>query len=184
MAPHPTNRIAARARAQRSAGYVAVIVLALAGWRWLDDAAHSRLFLINRSPSLPNWAFVVERGAQPARGQVSFFAPPRNRLVATHFGGKPSPFGKYAFGLPGDLVERAGDRVFIRAGGTGAPVEVGRLKPATMQGEPLAAGPTGRIPKGCYYMGSRHKDGFDSRYAAIGFVCTPQIVGTATTVIL
>jgi len=48
----------------------------------------------------------------------------------------------------------------------------------------LKAGPTGRVPDGCYYMGSPHKDGFDSRYAAIGFVCDRQIVGVSRRVIL
>jgi len=28
-------------------------------------------------------------------------------------------------------------------------------------------------------MGSPHPDGFDSRYAAIGFVCAKQIVGVS-----
>jgi conjugal transfer pilin signal peptidase TrbI len=41
----------------------------------------------------------------------------------------------------------------------------------------LVAGPTGVIPQGCYYVGSPHKDGFDSRYAAIGYACSNKIVG-------
>ena len=61
---------------------------------------------------------------------------------------------------------------------------IGHLKPRTLTGEVLIPGPVGRIPEGCYYMGSAHKDGFDSRYAAIGFVCRRQIVGVATKVLL
>ena len=51
------------------------------------------------------------------------------------------------------------------------------MKPVTKSGETLVAGPTGVIPQGCYYVGSPHKDGFDSRYAAIGYACADKIVG-------
>ena len=50
------------------------------------------------------------------------------------------------------------------------------LRPVRL-GEPLALGPTGRVPKGCYFVTSEHKDGFDSRYAAIGWICGPRILG-------
>ena len=44
-------------------------------------------------------------------------------------------------------------------------------------GEPLALGPTGTVPRGCYFVTTEHKDGFDSRYAAIGWICAPRILG-------
>ena len=56
--------------------------------------------------------------------------------------------------------------------------EVSRLKPVSSRGEPLEPGPTGRIPEHCYYVGTEHKDGLDSRYADIGFVCSARIIGT------
>lgn len=168
---------------RRSACLLAAIA-ALAGWRTLDQTARSHLIFINRSPSLPNWAYIVERGAQPARGMVSFFKPPRGKLIEMQFGSDPAPFGKIAYGLPGDRVERDGNRVFVIAAGSRKPRQVGVLKPVSARGARLAAGPTGVIPAGCYYMGSPHRDGFDSRYAAIGFVCRGQIIGTARQVIL
>ena len=179
-------RMSARQRWLLGAGLVAALVL----WRGLDDLAHNHLFLINRSPSLPNWAYVVERGKLPARGQVAFFLPPRNALVEAHFGKTPSAFGKIALGLAGDVIAHRGDDVVLlptvtaASGRHVASSVVGHLKPRTMQGEVLKPGPVGRIPDGCYYMGSAHKDGFDSRYAAIGFVCRRQIVGVATRVLL
>lgn len=176
--PRPSGNL------RRYVGYTAVLVVLLAGWRVVDDAARSHLFLINRSPSLPNWAYVVERGGEPSRGAVSFFMPRRNKLVVSHFGEVPAAFGKIAYGVPGDRIERIDGRVFVVPAGAGQRVQVGVLKPLSSRGEPLEAGPTGVIPEGCYYMGSPHKDGFDSRYAAIGFVCRGQIVGTATKVIL
>ena len=69
------------------------------------------------------------------------------------------------------------------AAGSRKPRQVGVLKPVSARGARLEAGPTGIIPAGCYYMGSPHRDGFDSRYAAIGFVCRGEIIGTARQVI-
>ncbi|GAO52881.1 S26 family signal peptidase [Novosphingobium sp. MD-1] len=183
--PH-SRASSSRKRWIAGAGLVAALVL----WRGVDDFARAHLFLINRSPSLPNWAYFVERGALPARGQVAFFLPPRNALVEAHFGKRPSPFGKIALGMPGDVIEHRGDDVvLIRAPSGNDPRQgtrsvIGHMKPLSAAGEVLAPGPVGRIPEGCYYMGSAHKDGFDSRYAAIGFVCRRQIVGVARGVLL
>jgi conjugal transfer pilin signal peptidase TrbI len=182
---------AAVTEARRSAGrarryffYTLGCVVALAAWRSVDDMARSHMFVINRTPSLPNWAFVIDRtNREPARGEVAYFVPPRNPLVQAHFGNKTA-FGKIVYGLPGDRIERHGDRAFIMPKDGTRTFEVARLKPVSSRGEPLEAGPTGVIPNGCYYMGSPHKDGFDSRYAAVGFVCNRQIVGTATKAIL
>lgn len=74
--------------------------------------------------------------------------------------------------MPGDVVSRQGDVVRING------AEVARLKPASSRGEALKPGPTGRIPEHCYYLGTAHKDGLDSRYADIGFVCSGRIIGT------
>lgn len=184
MASAPTDPGRRGSAWLRRAGYSLALAVALGGWRALDSSARTHMFLINRSPSLPNWAYVVERGVLPARGQIGFFMPPRSKLVVAHFGKVPAPFGKIVYGVPGDRIERRGSRVFVVPGGTGIPLEVGLLKPRTVWGEPLAPGPVGIVPSGCYYMGSPHKDGFDSRYAAIGFICVRQIVGTARRAIL
>jgi len=71
-----------------------------------------------------------------------------------------------------DVVTREDGVVRINGG------QVARLKRVSSRGEPLAPGPTGRIPEGCYYLGTEHKDGLDSRYADIGFVCAKSIIGT------
>ena len=55
--------------------------------------------------------------------------------------------------------------------------QVAKAKLTSRLGEPLALGPTGRVPQGCYFVTSEHKDGFDSRYAAIGWICGPRILG-------
>lgn len=133
--------------------------------------------LINTSESLPNWAFVIHKTATPQRGQYVFFVPPADPLVIRHFGAKKQMFGKIVYGMPGDTVAHRGAEVLVNGR------VVGRMKPLTRFGEPLAAGPTGTIPRGCYYVGTPHKDGFDSRYAAIGYACAKKIVGVGEAIL-
>ena len=60
---------------------------------------------------------------------------------------------------------------------------VARMKARTRLGEPLAPGATGAIPAGCYFAATPHRDGFDSRYADIGFVCVRQVLGTGVPIL-
>lgn len=143
-----------------------IVLTAVSDWR------DSHAFLINTTDSLPNWAFVIHRNQLPARGDYVFFDPPSTPLVRRHFGTKPKMFGKIVYGMPGDVVGHHGPNVTING------KTVARMKPLTRLGEPLTLGVVGAIPQGCYFAGTPHKDGFDSRYADIGFVCRKQIVGT------
>jgi hypothetical protein len=83
-------------------------------------------------------------------------------------------FGKIAYGVPGDVISHIGRTVAVN----GHPVA--QMKPFTRFGEPLTPGATGRVPAGCYFAATPHKDGFDSRYGEIGFVCGRQIIGTGS----
>lgn len=139
---------------------------ALSSWR--DDHA----LLINASESLPNWAFAVDRTKIPGRGDYLFFTPPPSALVRAHFGERPGVFGKIIYGMPGDIVEHRGAEVLV------AGQVVARMKRFTRRGERLEPGPVGAVPDGCFFVATPHADGFDSRYAAIGFVCGRQILGT------
>ena len=60
---------------------------------------------------------------------------------------------------------------------------VARTKPRTRKGAALTKGPVGIIPGGCYYVGTSHKHGFDSRYGEIGFICAPRIIGTGRAIL-
>jgi conjugal transfer pilin signal peptidase TrbI len=139
--------------------------------------AETHALMINASPSLPYWAIWLDRTDTPARGDLIVFMPPRSDLVTRHFGAKPQPFGKRVLGVAGDRVTEK-DRAFFVNG-----VAVARAKAASRLGEPLPLGPTGTIPKDCYFVGSEHKDGFDSRYAAIGWICRPQVIGVGRPVL-
>ena len=139
--------------------------------------AETHALMINASPSLPYWAIWLDSTVTPARGDLIVFIPPRSDLVTRHFGAKPQLFGKRVLGVAGDQVTEK-ERAFFVNG-----VAAARAKAASRLGEPLALGPTGTIPKGCYFVGSEHKDGFDSRYAAIGWICRPHVIGVGRPVL-
>ena len=141
--------------------------------RWSDDHA----LLVNATTSLPNWAFMIDRQRVPVRGDFIFFEPPPGPLLARHFGARPQPFGKIVYGVAGDRITRHGRLFSVN----GKPVAL--AKPATRFGEPLSLGPTGTIPRGCYFVGTPHRDSFDSRYGAIGWVCRPRIIGVGRAIL-
>ncbi|MFW2853839.1 S26 family signal peptidase [Sphingomonas sp. TX0543] len=143
-----------------------VVLSAIAEW------SSDHLLLINTTDSLPNWAFLIQRHKLPARGDYLFFDPPPSALLRRHFGAKPRMFGKIVYGMPGDTISHAGREIAVNGR------SVARMKPFTRFGEPLTPGSTGRVPPGCYFAATPHKDGFDSRYAEIGFVCARQVIGT------
>ena len=145
------------------AGALAVSSLAAFG--------ESHALMINASPSLPYWAIWLTRGATPQRGDIVLFGPPASPLLEKHFGKEPQPFGKRVSGVPGDIVTERSRSFFVNG------KLVATAKPKSRIGEALALGPTGAVPKGCYFVTTGHKDGFDSRYAAIGWICRQRILG-------
>lgn len=166
------RRAAISSRAGRTWCITGLTIMSTLIYMGLRDWSENHAFLINASDSLPNWAFLIEKNKTPKRGQYVFFHVPETRLITAHFGAHPKPFGKLVYGMPGDLVTRAAD--YVAVGG----VKVAHLKPFTKRGEPLAPGPLGKVPQGCYFVATPHPDGFDSRYADIGFVCTKAVIGT------
>jgi len=161
---------------RRVAAALCLIMAGLGLGELSDWRAHHAL-LINASQSLPDWAFLVERGRFPSRGDFVVFAPGVDPLVQQHFGAQPPAFVKIAYGVPGDRVDRVGRDVRVNGRA------IARLKPRTRQGELLVPGPVGLVPKGCVFAASPHKDGFDSRYAAIGFVCRDRLIGSAEAIL-
>ncbi|MEL0212166.1 MAG: S26 family signal peptidase, partial [Novosphingobium sp.] len=134
-------------------------------------------FLINASPSLQNWAFWLDKSAPIARGSLIFFEPPASAMLERHFGKGPHLFGKRVIGLPGDVVSHEGAEVLVNGRKVGARLARTRL------GLTLSPGPEGVIPRGCYYVGSDHPRGFDSRYAEVGFACRGHILGSGRAIL-
>ena len=172
--PSPIARVVAHAPKVVLAVGAAIVVLAFSATR---EFARDHALLINASPSLPYWAIWLDRGVAPRRGDLILFDPPPSALLTRHFGRAPKPFGKRVVGIAGDVVTRR-DRTFLVNGRA-----VALAKPHTRWGEPLALGPTGTIPRGCYFVATAHKDGFDSRYAAIRWICTPRVLGVGRAIL-
>ena len=151
---------------------IGLLCVAAAAITSLSRWSETHAFMINATDSLPNWAFFVETGRFPARGDYVVFHPGTDPVTIKYFGEKPSAFTKIAYGLPGDVISRAGSDVLVNG------ERIVSLKPLTRRGDPLEAGPLGEVPEGCVFAATPHKDGFDSRYAHIGFVCRDRLVGT------
>lgn len=153
------------------------LVLLPLAWAPLDTFSKDHALLINASPSLPNWAFWLDKKTPIHRGSLIFFEPPQSGVVERHFGGGSQMFGKRVLGIPGDVVRHEGDAVLING------EKVATLLAVTRRGVPLTRGPEGVIPKDCYYTGTSHPRGLDSRYAEIGFVCRGQILGSGRAIL-
>jgi conjugal transfer pilin signal peptidase TrbI len=164
-------------RLRTKLGIILAAAACFCGYTGLKDWHDHHAFVINASESLPNWAFLVNLGQFPERGEYVLFDPGHDPLTVRHFGSHPAPFAKIAYGVPGDVISRSGDQVSVNGRA------IVKLKPLTKQGEPLAPGPTGTVPRGCVFAGSPHKDGFDSRYQAIGFVCADRLLGVGEAVL-
>ncbi|MDQ2765341.1 MAG: S26 family signal peptidase [Pseudomonadota bacterium] len=164
-------------RRARQWGSVALLAGVMVSYNIITGWEQGHAFMINASESLPNWAFFVEKNKSPRRGQYVFFAPRANPLVLRHFGPDSGPFGKRVIGMPGDMVTHQGAFVYVNG------VRVAHMKPLSRFGETLTPGPVGRVPPRCYYVGTPHPDGFDSRYAQIGFACHQQLLGTGTPIL-
>ncbi len=171
VAMRAADILARSAMARRLALLAGLGAVAL-GLTGLSGFATSHALMINASPSLPYWAIWTSRAGIPQRGDIIVFTPPATPLLKKHFGTRPQPFGKIVSGMPGDLVTREGSTFRVN----GRPVATAKIK--SRLGEPLALGPTGRIPQNCYFVTTPHKDGFDSRYATIGWICRERILGT------
>jgi conjugal transfer pilin signal peptidase TrbI len=163
--PSALRSFAARAALCGALGGLALGLSALAAF------GREHALMINVSPSLPYWAIWLDRGALPQVGDIILFDPPASALLTAHFGPMPKPFGKLVAGVPGDAVTREGRAFFVNGR------EVAKAKTVSLRGEPLALGPEGIVPRGCYFVATPHKDGFDSRYAAIGWVCGRRVLG-------
>lgn len=155
--------------------FVGIVLFSL--WSGLRVWSEEHGFLINTTDSLPNWAFVLDTKKAPHLGALVFFRAPPSDLLRVHFGEGEHLFGKKVFGVGGDVVSRKGRAFFVNG------KSVGRAKEVSKRGVPLAAGPVGTIPQGCFFVGTENPDSFDSRYEAIGWICADRIVGVGKAVL-
>jgi conjugal transfer pilin signal peptidase TrbI len=162
---------------RRTVAYVGAVAHAAAQWWiwWLPILAlgiAASFFVsvsINVTESLPDHVYLVLKQSRALkRGDYVAFRHPG-------WGPYPpdAPFVKVVRGVPGDVVDSR-DRDFYVNG-----TFVGRAKEKSRSGFPLAAGPTGVIPPGHYFVFTPHPDSFDSRYEATGLISERRITGRA-----
>jgi len=142
---------------------IAYVTLGLAAWAF---QAHFTL-AVNISPSLPHQLFLIQKGTRPERGDLVAFraSTPVKTGTVTMI--------KILVGVPEDRVTRVGREVFVNE----APA--GLAKTHSLNGTPLALGPTGVIPPGHVHVAAPHPDSLDSRYALLGWITQHQIIGKA-----
>lgn len=104
-----------------------------------------------------------------------------NDHVVIRYQGEHFPNGvhlvKNISAVAGDHIEHQNRQVIINGKATPA-----LIKPTSIAGEALIAGPVGVVPDDSVFVLGDHADSFDSRYDYLGFVKKDQIVGRAVRV--
>jgi conjugal transfer pilin signal peptidase TrbI len=131
----------------------------------------------NRTDSLPYSLFLIHKGEAVKKGDIVAFA--------WDGGGKyawMSPFKtgstmvKYVLGVPGDHIRADADGEYLIND-----VPHAHTKKFTKTGKPLTPllqpGSTMKIGENRFYVGTPHKDGFDSRYEMVGLLESSRFFG-------
>ena len=154
----------------RIAAFAGVIGLAALG-KAVGSWERSWYVTFNWTDSLPHWAYVIDRGAEPVVGDYIDFWPPENPYY------EGISFVKQVIAGPGDQVDCVGRR-FLKDG-----TVIAIAKEVSQAGDPLSLGPCGRVPDGHFFVTTPHKDSFDSRYGEIGYVPLARVRGVARPVL-
>ncbi len=152
---------------------LSVLLVGILVVRSASDISSRYRFAINMTDSLPNWAFITDRdNHSPKKGELAAFYPPHNPYYPDG-----SIFMKRVLGVPGDRVEARGRDFYING------QFVGHAKEVSQTGRVAVMGPVGVLPPETYFLGSPHKDGYDSRYRDIGWIPAYRLVGVGTPVL-
>lgn len=143
---------------------LALIGLIRSAMSWSND----HYILINQTQSLPHWAYIVDKGVLPARGEMVAFTPGPNPYYPEDIA-----FVKIVRGIGGDEVAIEGTEVAING------ERLGAIKSLTGANMSVTAIDPGPVPSGAYFVWSPSPDSFDSRYKEIGYVAQARIIGRA-----
>lgn len=172
MGPPCTNqplwRCPWREQLRHSARWLPWALMGTLGGLW----ALSQFVIVgpNRTGSLKDAPIlvIIKDGAVPQKGALVAFAPHGNRYFTEY------PYWvKRLEGVPGDVVTYRDEIFYIN----GRPVTA--TKRFAKDGQSLTPGSVGVLPECTYFLATDHPDGYDSRYADIGWVTCDQIVGRA-----
>jgi conjugal transfer pilin signal peptidase TrbI len=125
--------------------------------------------LVNRSNSLPQTLFLLDKTRAPSCGDYTAFDMPRSSRFY-----RGARMIKHIRGCAGDTVSAVGQQVLIN----GLPVGVAMTRSsngryALLQIEPIV------IPHGKVYLAATHPQSYDSRYASFGLRDETELLGTA-----
>ena len=144
-----------------------IVFLSLFFGTWIIGIMLGYKIGINTTDSLDTRLFIINKGELPKkRGELITFYAPNNEL-------HKEPFVKIVGGIEGDIVMEENRNFYING------EFIGRAKKYSKTGEKAEIGFTGVIPKGCYFVYSKHKDSYDSKYKKIGLVCGADVIGIA-----
>lgn len=111
---------------------------------------------------------IVKNGVIPPKSALVAFTPRGHRYFTEY------PYWvKRLEGVPGDVVTYRHGNFYINER------LVTTTKPVAKDGRPLVPSRTGVLPECMYFLSTEHPDGYDSRYADIGWVQCDQILGRA-----
>ena len=149
----------------------------------MTDSVHTSVALVLKGASVrPGELAVFGYSGEPIPG---YYQDDKLFRLQQALGQTPSSLGprkgdgfvKYLMGIPGDRIEVEGDHVFLNT--ARGRFDMGRCKPASRHGHPLAPIAPQVIPPGMVYVWAPHVDALDSRYAVMGLVPRSAIVGKA-----
>lgn len=156
-----------RIKLDRRVGAALIILATVLAYKASVDLSQKYKIGVNKTNSLSNWGYVIDRTNHDVqRGSLIEFVVPDNEYYP-----RGASFVKRVSGVPGDVVERRDNEVFVNGD------FVGIAKSHDQKGKPVEAGPLGEIPAGHVFVTGDHKDSLDSRYAVIGFIPANRILG-------
>jgi len=121
----------------------------------------------NETESLPQTLFWVWKGEMPKRGDYVLFTPPPK--IKSKY-----PFIKIVGGIGGDTIQVQNRIVVINQ------KTIGLAKTQSKRGQPLSPIAPCIIPPHHYFIYTKHRDSYDSRYQSIGLVPDTRIIGRAS----
>ena len=128
----------------------------------------------NTTDSLEGVVFLIDKTSQPERGDIAAFKPPPSSLLTTQKGYlSTAPFLKRAIGVAFDEVIITDTDIVVNR------ERLGPMFNQTPSGHYLAPTKSGLVPAKHYFMGTKHDNSYDSRYASIGYIHEDRVIGRA-----
>lgn len=154
---------------------VTIILTILLSIKLGNDFSKTWGLAVNRTDSLPDHIFFMEKTVLPGRGDYIVFVsdkPPR------YFPAEQK-FVKIVGGMSGDVVFVYEGKYAIRHANDGSVLVIGEAQEKDSNGRVLVPVKTGLIPDGHYFVYGLNPKSFDSRYAEMGLIPENHVIAKA-----